>query len=97
MNSQDRIEQLQHELTAEKQKQNNCRHNWGKPFQKSFKNMVEVGTGQYEEHGVDRWEKTTFVDKPVVRWVRKCALCGLEQVTEKTKVVQVITEPDFGK
>jgi hypothetical protein len=96
MSNQDRINELTRELDIEKQKQSNCRHTWSDPFQKQFTEKEEVGTGQYEEHGVDRWEKTTFRDKPVTKWVRKCTACGLEQVTEKIKVVKTITAPDFG-
>ena len=86
--SQDKINRLKAEIAAEESKQRNCRHNYDKsvfaaPFKKAFVEKEEYLTGEYEHHGVDHWPKTAWRDKTVYKWVRKCTLCGYEQVTRQ--------------
>ena len=93
--NQDRINRLNAELEREKNIQKNCQHEWCKPFKKEFTEWEKYATGEYEAHGSDFYPKTSFRDKIVYKWVRKCSICGLEQITEKTKVVKTETAPDF--
>ncbi len=73
----------------------NCRHEFGKPFKKSFveKEARYAGIDYENSHGSDPEYKFTSSDKTVYKWARTCTICGLTEITEKTKVTE--TEPDF--
>lgn len=76
-----------------------CEHDWTDPVKTQIRKTRPVGTGQYENLGVDSREIYDYVPYFDTGYERICKLCGTRQVTEKvierTQVVERI--PDFGK
>jgi hypothetical protein len=91
----DKIRDLQRQIEAEKRTIANCDHQWGGIFSNPETQREEYFTGQYETQGVHHWPITSYRDKVVPRWTRKCTLCGHEEHTYKQKPIITGYEADF--
>lgn len=93
----DKIRSLQDQIEAEKQKINNCKHD----FDNSFYNpeTVKEGYGSVQDGaGSDpHWSFAGYRDVKKDRWTRKCKICGVEEHTYSQEPIIVGFKPSFNK
>jgi hypothetical protein len=92
-----KIIDLQKQITAEQAKIANCKHIWGKVEYDPYKTQEPYGY-KLEGHGSDVWpvpEGYREVTKD--RWKRVCTICGCIQHTEKRErvITDFTMEPKF--
>ena len=91
----DKIKDLQRQIEAEKNKMNNCSHEWGEGKSNPETKREPYGHRMVTQ-GSDVWgEPEGYRDVTVPRWTRVCALCGKEEHTYKQKPIVKGYEADF--
>jgi hypothetical protein len=89
-----RMQELQREMDYERSKIGMCKHTWSKTYRDDTTEQEAVYS-HLEGHGSDPHPIYNYYDKNVVRYARKCNLCGTVEYTKKEKAVVKSYEPDF--